>query len=161
MGAGKSTVGRLLAQALERPFVDSDDQLERRVGMKITEYFETHVEAEFRHLELSELRDELSSSVPSVIATGGGIVTTAEGRELLRRSGSVIFLDVSPEAAARRVGDARTRPLLQGDPLGKLEQLEQQRHDHYREVADVIIQVDGRSPGAVVGAILDELEVSS
>jgi shikimate kinase len=73
----------------------------------------------------------------------------------------VVFLDVSPEVAAHRVGDARTRPLLSGDPIGKLTALAVERRAAYLEVADFVVSVDDRTPGAVVGAILSLMEVAS
>lgn len=160
MGAGKSSVGRLLAQALDVVFVDTDDLIARSEGRTVPELFAERGEAHFRGLELDALRGELGTEVTSVVATGGGVVTTAEGRAVLRDHHPVILLDVSPEVAARRVGDGRHRPLLEGDPLGKLIELANQRRGDYLEVADSVVAVDERAPGQVVGALLDVLGVA-
>ena len=161
MGAGKSSVGRLLAQALEEPFVDTDEVVAKGEGRSVAELFSEHGEAHFRGLELDVLRGELGSATASVVATGGGVVTTPEGRAVLAAHHPVILLDVSPEVAARRVGDGRNRPLLAGNPEEKLAELAAQRRSAYLEVADHVIAVDDRSPGQVVGALLELLGVAA
>lgn len=157
MGAGKSSVGRLVAAALELEFVDTDDLVAKGEGRSVPELFAERGEAHFRGLELDALRGELGSEIPSVVATGGGVVTTAEGRALLSGHHPVILLDVSPEVAARRVGDGRNRPLLAGNPLEKLTELAAERRASYLEVADHVVEVDDRSPGQVVGALVELL----
>ncbi len=157
MGAGKSSVGRLLANALGDSFVDTDDVVVASEGRSVQELFSEQGEAHFRGLELDALRGELGSLSPSVVATGGGVVTTPEGRGVLSAHHPVILLDVSPAVAARRVGDGRNRPLLAGNPEEKLTELARQRRDAYVEVADFVVVVDDRTPGQVVGALLEIL----
>ena len=157
MGAGKSSVGRLLATALETSFVDTDEVLEARGGATVAELFARDGEEGFRALELEVLDEVLRDPSGAVVATGGGVVTTPAGRALLGRESAVVFLDVSAAVAAARVGDARTRPLLAGDPRGTLKALAAERRAHYVEVADIVVGVDDRPPGAVVGAILEAL----
>ena len=161
MGAGKSSVGRLLAQALKEPFVDTDVLVEQSQGRPVTELFSELGEETFRSLELEALRQELHTSASSVIATGGGVVTTPHGRALLVAHHPVVFLDVSATVAATRVGDARSRPLLAGDPLGRLHELSAERRVAYLEVADHVIEVDQRTPSQVVGALLELLGVAA
>ena len=161
MGAGKSTVGRLLANSLDAQFVDTDSLFESETHGTIASFFTEHGEEEFRRIEIELLQSQLDRSDRTVIATGGGIVTTEAGRSLLADVSPVIFLDVSPEVAARRVGDAKTRPLLAGDPLGRLQELAHERRAAYEGIADLVVSVDDRSPGAVVGAILSFMDVES
>ena len=161
MGAGKSSVGRLLAQALKEPFIDTDALIEHEQGRAVTEIFSELGEAAFRLLELDALRQELGTATSSVIATGGGVVTTQEGRALLAAHAPVVFLDVSASVAASRVGDARSRPLIAGDPLGRLHELSAERRASYLEVANHVIEVDQRTPSQVVGALLEALGVAA
>ena len=161
MGAGKTSVGRLLAQALGWRFVDTDDLVEADAGRSMAELFATEGEARFRALEVEVLAAELAAPEPSVVATGGGVVTTETGRAMLRAHHPVVLLAVSPEVAARRVGDGTSRPLLAGDPRARLSELAEARGEAYREVADEVVDVDERSPGQVVGALLEILEKAS
>lgn len=152
-GSGKSTSGRLAAQRLGWEFADSDDEIERITGRQVTDIFREDGEDAFRAIELSALRD-LSVREPIVIATGGGAVTTQAARELMGE-GFVVWLSVSPEAAAARIeadpaGPAR--PLLAGDVRGRLEALLQARVEWYR-AADAAIDVDDLSPDLVASEI--------
>jgi shikimate kinase len=157
MGAGKSSVGRLLAQALGQRFADTDELVVASQGASVAELFQVMGEQGFRALELAALADELHGTEPGVVATGGGVVTTEEGRALLRGHHPVILLDVSPEVAASRIGDGRSRPLLAGEPVARLRALAEERRAAYLEVADHVVEVDRRTPGQVVGALLELL----
>lgn len=161
MGAGKSAVGRVLAERLGGGFVDTDDQLVRESGRSVSELFAEEGEAAFRQRELQALSSVLGREEVAVVATGGGVVTTEEGRALLSSVEPVVFLDVSVEAALARVGDARSRPLLAGDPEGRLRALAAERRPSYLAVADVSVDVSGRSLAAVVDDILEALGVRS
>jgi shikimate kinase len=161
MGAGKSVVGRSLADRLGGGFVDTDDQLAREAGRSISELFAEEGEVAFRQRELRALAAALSRPDVAVVATGGGVVTTEAGRSLLLGAPSVVFLDVSVEAALARVGDARSRPLLAGDPEGRLRSLAAERRPAYLEVADVSVDASGRSVQAVVDDVLEALGVRS
>ncbi len=114
MGCGKSTVGRLLAKELRFKFCDSDSVIEQREGASISNIFAEKGEAYFRQLE-SEIIKELSEQKGLVIATGGGAVLTSENAENLRKTGLVIFLDISPETVLKRLEGDTTRPLLMRD----------------------------------------------
>ena len=161
MGAGKSAVASRLAEQLGAQVIDTDDSVQSSSGSTIGELFEREGEASFRSLELDALRAALSSGSPVVIATGGGIVTTPAARELLTAHHPVVFLDVSVPVAATRVGDARSRPLLAGDPRARLAVLREERLGLYLEVADLVVDADAKGVAAVVGAILDGLGLAS
>jgi len=161
MGSGKTSVGKALAAKLSGTLLDTDQIVEADTGMTVGEIFAAEGEEAFRRRELVALRRALEHQPPSVIATGGGIVTSEEARRILRELSEVVFLDVSPEVAASRVGDASTRPLLAGDALGTLRDLERSRRGLYEEVADIVIDADRRNAGAVASEILDALEVAA
>ena len=152
-GAGKSTVGRLLATRMGWDFSDSDQEIEAETGKKVTEIFAQEGEEAFRKLELNALR-RLSERDQLVIATGGGSVTVPKARALMG-GGFVVWLSVSPEEAARRLQqDPSTdeRPLLSGDTRGRLEALLQARLVHY-QAADAAIDVDELSPELVASEL--------
>src|SRR5574338_85316 len=111
MGAGKSTVGRLLARRLKLRFLDCDDEIERRCGVKIPVIFEIEGEAGFRARE-SAVIGELTQMRGIALATGGGVIGAAENRRLLAASGTVVYLHAQPEDLYERVRHDRNRPLL-------------------------------------------------
>jgi shikimate kinase len=161
MGAGKSAVAGRLAERLDARVVDTDEVVEAVTGSSITELFEREGEAAFRRHELEALRSALESEPPVVISTGGGIVTTEAARALLDAHHPVVFLDVSVPVAAVRVGDASSRPLLAGDPRGRLAELRAQRLPLYLEVADLRVAADARGLAPVVEAVLEGLGLAS
>ena len=108
MGAGKSTVGRLVAERLGRPFADTDAVIEEREGLSVSALFEARGEEGFRLAEHAAL-EWLASETPHVIATGGGVVLRPDNQALLRRAGTVVYLSVTPEEALARLGDAGDR----------------------------------------------------
>lgn len=139
MGAGKTTVGKLLAKRLQKTFLDSDHELERRTGVKIPLIFELEGEAGFRERE-SALIDELTRLENIILATGGGAVLRSENRSALAQRGTVIYLNAKPEDLWLRTQHDKNRPLLQTpDPKGRLSELYAQRDPLYREIADIII----------------------
>jgi shikimate kinase len=127
MGAGKSTIGRLLAQALRFEFVDADRELEARSGVPIPTIFEIEGEAGFRRREAA-LLDELTQRPRIVLATGGGAILDANTRDALRQRGLVIYLRASSDEIVRRTRHDRSRPLLQTDnPRSRIDELLVQR----------------------------------
>jgi shikimate kinase len=163
MGSGKSSVGRRLAEALGRPFVDTDQRIERRAGRSIREIFATDGEDAFRVLESSVLADVLSSPEPSVIATGGGVVLLRVNRDRLtglRSDGlHVVWLRASLDTLMTRLATgAARRPLLDGNLLERLTELDQRRRDLYRAVASAIVDVDDRTLDQVVEQVLATTE---
>jgi shikimate kinase len=157
MGAGKTTVGKRLADALELTFVDSDAEIEQRTGVSIPTIFDIEGEQGFRTREEQAI-DELSWRERIVLATGGGAVLSAATRERLRARGTVIFLDASVEQQLRRTRHDRNRPLLRtSDPKARLQQLLEQRLPLYRETADLRFTSDNGSPRRLVQRILNGL----
>ena len=116
MGAGKTTVGRLLAERTGRPFLDSDQAIERDTGRTVAEIFATDGEAAFRSLETQVLRDMLDRDEPAVIAAAGGTVLDATNRARMRARGTVVWLRVDPALLPERVHGSIHRPLLADDP---------------------------------------------
>jgi len=161
MGCGKSTVGRLLARACGRDFIDCDRELERRSGVPVATIFEVEGEAGFRHRE-ARLIAELVQRPRIVLATGGGAVLRADTRALLRGHGLVIYLDARPDELARRVAHETTRPLLLvADPRARLRQLLEEREPLYRETAHLAFRSGSANPGRMVSRILGHPTVAA
>lgn len=139
MGAGKTTVGKLLAKHLHKTFLDSDHEIERRTGVNIPLIFELEGETGFRTRE-ANLLQELTQMRDIVLATGGGAVLSKKNREALSQNGTVIYLCASAEDLWQRTRHDKGRPLLQTpDPHGKLRALLDERDPLYREIADIVI----------------------
>lgn len=158
MGAGKSTIGRLLAKELHLTFKDSDKEIEVRTGADIPWIFDVEGEAGFREREQAVLAD-LCREDGLVLATGGGAVLRAENRAALHAGGRVIYLHTSVEQQLERTARDRNRPLLRtANPGQVLRELLATRDPLYREIADVVIETDQRPPRMVVQEILSRLE---
>lgn len=158
MGAGKSTVGRFLAERLGYEFVDSDHEIEARTGVTIPMIFDIEGEAGFRQREATVI-DELTQQPNIILATGGGAVLRESNRRHLRSRGFVIYLRSSVESLVQRTKNDRNRPLLQTDnPEAVLRDLLEQRDPLYLEVADLVIETQQVSIFRVVKHIQDELE---
>lgn len=141
MGAGKTTVGRHLARHFGRRFVDADHEIEARTGVRIPTIFEIEGEDGFRRRE-SQAIAELAKEEGLVLATGGGAVIDPANREVLRRSGLVVYLNAQPALLYERTRHDRNRPLLQvPDPLGKITELFVARDPLYREAAHLVVEV--------------------
>lgn len=137
MGAGKSTIGRRLARHFELPFIDLDEEIERRNGVSIGMIFELEGEAGFRQRE-TRLIDELSGSDGVVLATGGGAVLAEENRHRLAARGFVVYLAASVAQQLSRLSRDVKRPLLQTpDRRERLESIATQRNPLYQEIADL------------------------
>jgi shikimate kinase len=158
MGAGKTTVGRLLARRLKLRFVDSDREIESRCGVKIPVIFEIEGETGFRARESAAI--EALAALPGIVlATGGGVVLAERNRRCLAEHGTVVYLRAKPEDLYERVRHDRNRPLLAGgDPLAKLRELHEQRDPLYRSVADVVLETGTQSVQALARQLLDRLE---
>jgi shikimate kinase len=147
MGAGKTSVGRLLAKRFGKTFYDCDHEIERRTGVKIPVIFEIEGEAGFRAREAAVLK-ELASLNDIVLATGGGAVLREDNRQVLMKNGTVVYLRASLDDLWQRTRHDRNRPLLRTpDPRAKLEELFAERDPLYREVAAVIMDTGNQSLG--------------
>ncbi|MEX2553151.1 MAG: shikimate kinase [Actinomycetota bacterium] len=152
-GAGKTEVGRRLAGALGRPLVDTDALIVEREGRSIAEIFEQDSEDGFRQKE-SEAVAEAAATPDAVVACGGGAVLDPRNVEALKGSGVVVYLKVSPEVAAERVGSGNGRPLLTGGPVRRrLEKIIAEREAAYEAAADRTVDATGR-PEDVVDALV-------
>lgn len=167
MGAGKSTVGRVLTDLAwsghdPAAFVDLDAEIESATGSSIAELFARSGEEAFRRLEAATLSEVLGrfAGRAAVVATGGGSVLDAGSR---RRLGQVrtVWLRARPSTLAARVGPDPERPLLGDDPVAALQQLAARRAPLYAEVAEVVIDVDGLTAAAAADAVLRRLGLAS
>lgn len=150
MGAGKSTIGRLLSAELHSEFFDSDKVIEERCGANIPWIFDMEGETGFRERE-EQVIDELTQVTDIVLATGGGAVLRDANRKHLSSRGTVVYLCTSVEQQLARTAKDRNRPLLQQDnPEQILRELFLQRDPLYRSIADIIIETDQRNPKWVV-----------
>jgi len=158
MGAGKSTVGRLLAERLGFEFYDTDHEIEARTGATIPMIFDIEGESGFRKRE-AQIIDELTQLPRIVLATGGGAVLKPENRKHLRSRGFVIYLQSDVDNLFNRVRHDTRRPLLQNeDPKGTLAAILKEREPLYLEVADLVVRTEEVPPGQVVRKILNELK---
>lgn len=160
-GCGKSTVGRHLARHLGLRLVDSDHEIERRIGMPIRSWFETQGEAAFRDVEQQVIDELARSGEDIVLATGGGAVLRPANRDALRKGSHVFYLRSTPEELHRRLRHDTHRPLLQvADPLRKLRELYRERDPLYRQVAHYVIETGRPSVPALVNMVLMQLELA-
>jgi len=158
MGAGKSTIGRQLAESLSYSFKDSDQEIQRRTGVDIPTIFEFEGEDGFRSRERQVL-EEMVQEERIVLATGGGAVLLPENRQDLAARGVVVYLHCSPEQQYARTARDRNRPLLEtADPLERLRGLMLERDPLYRQVADLIVSTEKRGTASVVKEICRRLE---
>jgi shikimate kinase len=159
-GSGKSTVGRMLARHLGTRFVDSDHEIEARIGASIRTFFEQHGEARFRDIE-HEALDDLTAGSGGIIATGGGAVLRDDNRALLRERTHVVYLRSSPEELFKRLRHDTQRPLLQvRDPLKRLRDLFELRDPLYLDAAHFVIETGRPSVGTLVNMVASQLELA-
>ena len=157
MGAGKSAVGRYLARTLHLSFVDSDDEIESRTGVDIPFIFEKEGEEGFRKREAVVI-DDLSKMDGVVLATGGGAVIDADSRSRLGGRGFVVYLYTTVDQQVARTQKGRERPLLESsDPRATLQDLLDTRDPMYREIADIVVDTDGRKVKSVANEIIEQV----
>ena len=159
MGAGKSTIGRQLAQQLNMEFYDSDQEIEKRTGADVGWVFDVEGEEGFRDRE-EKVINELTEKQGIVLATGGGSVKSRETRNRLSARGVVVYLETTIEKQLARTQRDKKRPLLQVEtpPREVLEALADERNPLYEEIADVTIRTDDQSAKVVANQIIHMLE---
>jgi shikimate kinase len=161
MGAGKSTVGKLLAKKLGRRFLDADHVIEERCGVKIPVIFEMEGEDGFRKREAQAIKD-ITAEHDVILATGGGAVLLPENRQFLSERGTVIYLHANPVELWHRTKGGEGRPLLKnGDAKKILENLYAIRDPLYREIADYVIETGKPSVNQLVNTLIMQLELSA
>lgn len=158
MGAGKTTVGRILARQLHKTFVDTDREIEKRTGVTIPIIFEFEGETGFRSREAAVI-EEFVKREDVVLATGGGAVMNPENRTRLATNGRVVYLHAQPADLFQRTRRSQNRPLLQTeDPQAKLVELYLQRDPLYREIADVVVDTGRQSAGKLASQLIGLLQ---
>jgi shikimate kinase len=159
-GCGKSIAGRHLARQLGLRFIDSDTEIERRIGMPIKDFFAERGEEAFRDVE-QQLIDELSGQPGTLLATGGGAVLRPSNREALHARSHVFYLRATPEDLFRRLRHDTQRPLLQvSDPLRRLRELFRERDPLYRRTAHFVVEAARPSVPALVNLVLMQIELA-
>ena len=155
MGTGKSTIAEYMRQNYGRAAVEMDEVIEEREGMTIPRIFEEKGEAYFRELE-TELLQELSGRENLVVSCGGGVPLRACNVELMRRSGTVVFLTASPETVYQRVKNSHNRPLLEKNKnIPFIASLMEERRERYENAADLLTATDGRSAEEICREIME------
>lgn len=155
MGAGKSSVGQLVARALGRELVDTDVVIERTARMDVAEIFRQEGEEGFRRREVAVI-DRAVSAPGRVIAVGGGAVLSADNRTALKQAGLLVYLRATPETLAGRLVGTADRPLLNtGDRVGRIRDLLVARGPIYETAGDVAIDTDWHSPEQTAVAVLE------
>lgn len=157
MGAGKTTIGKQLAQILHLQFIDSDQEIEARTGAPIDWIFDIEGESGFREREKNVIA-ELTQRQGIVLATGGGAIAETENRTFLAGRGIVVYLETSIEQQLERTRRDKRRPLLQGgDPEATLIALHKVRDELYREIADIIVATNENSIKSVANKIVSQI----
>lgn len=155
MGVGKTTIGKRLAKRLDKKFIDSDREIEKRTGASINLIFDVEGEQGFRERETRAI-DELSEVSGVVIATGGGAILSENNRNMLTERGVVVYLSATPELLMKRTAYDQNRPLLNThDKLGRIKSILAEREPIYNKIADIRISVDKMSIKRIVDEIAE------
>ncbi len=153
MGAGKTTIGKLLAKKLKKTFYDTDHEIEKKLGVKVSVIFELEGEKGFRKRE-AQMIDQLTAKKDIILATGGGAVLSEENRRLLKDRGKVIYLNAKPQHLAKRMAFDKDRPLLQqGDMLDNLNKLHKERHPLYLQVSSFVVDTGQQKTQTIINKI--------
>lgn len=158
MGAGKTTVGQVLASRLGWQHLDSDGQVEQSTGCSVAQIFDQRGEAAFRAEEANALARAATGAAPVVVSVAGGAVLDPDNRHLLGRCGTVVWLRARIDTLAVRVGSGDGRPLLGHQPVAVLRRLEARRRPVYQQLAQVVVDVDDLPPMLVAERILASLD---
>ena len=163
MASGKTTVGRIVASRLGWGYVDSDEQVCERTGRTVREIFEEDGEAAFRTEERLALEAAIADPQPRVVSVAGGAVLDPANRDILRGAGTIAWLRADPAILAERVlaSGQGHRPLLGDDPARNLARLDAERRPIYEELADVVVDVEGRTPEELAERLVQELAATA
>lgn len=157
MGSGKSLVGRRLAKILDLPLIDTDTEVERVAGIRISEIFEIAGEEKFREMERQAIGGAVAAG-KAILSTGGGAICTSKTADMLVEKTHVVWLRAAPETLLKRIGSVASRPLLHtGNPLQTLRDLEDKREAHYSR-AHITVKTDRLSGQAAALAVLQSLD---
>jgi shikimate kinase len=160
MGAGKTTVGKLLAEKFDMPFADLDDVIEKKTDLTIPMIFEKHGEKYFRHLEADTLQ-RIAQYPGNIVATGGGIILSAKNRKIMKDTGTTVYLKWQTNILCQRIKNSKHRPLLKGKNESQLIRLVNkilEKRRPFYEQADIIIEGnEGATPGKIVALIIQKL----
>ncbi|MBM7688663.1 shikimate kinase [Enterococcus ureilyticus] len=158
MGAGKTTVGKLLSKETGMEHIDFDDKIVEEIGMTIQEYFDLHGEEAFREKETNVLKRYLDHD--QVVSTGGGIVMREENRTLLKQMAPVVYLQTKPEVFIPRLKQDHTtiRPLVVSKSPEEIREVFEPRIPFYEESASLVIATDDRTPEEIVSEILENIK---
>ncbi|PDY49094.1 shikimate kinase [Bacillus pseudomycoides] len=154
MGAGKTTIGRMLSKQLHIPVVDTDQKIEEKQRKEIRDIFAEEGENAFRQYESEMLRSLLTSNV--IITTGGGIVERAENRQWMKENGTVVYLYCDPYVIAERLREDTTRPLFQKENIEAFVEKFENRRAYYEE-ADIYIDTTNKSVEEIMGELLRKI----
>lgn len=159
MGAGKTTVGKRLAERFRWDFIDTDEYIEQKAGMAVSEIFDRYGEENFRARETEALQEILQERKEAVISVGGGLPMREENREYLKKLGRTIYLRAQVDTLVERLSGDTARPLLRGQDLrARITQLMELRSDVYESAADVILDTDTMHIGRIVREIAEITE---
>ena len=157
MGAGKTSIGKLLAKRTNKNFIDTDYEIIKNNNMSISDIFEKHGEEYFRELETKVLK-KIHAYNDYIISTGGGIVLKQDNVDLMKITGLIVFLDIDINTQVSRVKNRKNRPLLSQDKLKIcLEDLKSQRNGIYKDISDYIINVSNKDKITIVKDIQSNL----
>lgn len=158
MGAGKTTVGKALAEKQKVPFLDTDQLIEEKAGMTISRIFEIQGEEAFRKMETSVLEDLLKRNDQTVISVGGGLPLRDENRELLRKLGTVVYLQVKPETVLERLKGGPYQTHAAGRRCRRtVRSLLEYRTPLYQKAADLVVDVDDKTVSGIAEKIIELL----
>lgn len=161
MGSGKTTVGRQLAAAMKRPFIDMDAEIIKSEGMPITQIFSERGEEYFRKLETQLLQELSRNTVPMVISAGGGVPIQPQNQSCLKELGMVVLLQTSTDVLVERLQGDNSRPILHGGELhNKISELQRQREPIYGQVSDTVITTDRKTIEEIVQEIQARIQFS-
>lgn len=158
MGTGKSSVAKLLSEISGIGFFDTDQLIEAKANMSVSDFFDAYGEEEFRKIETEVLRDISNDDNQKIVSCGGGLPLKEENCKLMKKSGKTILLTASPETVFNRIANNKERPLLRDNMNADyIEEMMEKRKDAYLKASDYIIYTDGKTPKAIAEEITELL----